>query len=411
MKTGSKASRPAPSAVARNVAAAVNFETPTGLTRAQRYAWTSRKLGRDMPAVATWHWRLDLLVNWYGSFRRDGTKGVRDCAHETRVQRSSRLFMCFEQLRALGYKVQDPLNLTGAHVDALVKCWIEEKQYSDSTINNRLSALRVFCDWVGKVGIVKGTHEYATPERPLKRSGSADRDKSWSGNGVDVEAMVEKVFKLDDVVGAQLVAMSAFGLRAREARMLEPLLCIQDHQVLLIKGPKGGLSRVVPIETEQQRQSARWLKAFAEKQPVPYLGWRGRNLQQARRRMYYILEKAGITVDESGVTAHGLRHEYVHNSMIRMGLIPAVKGGTKDQMPTERRDLVFRYASRLTGHSRASITCAYSGSFHKAVAPEPTTPYSAAFYSLTPQALNPVADSPAQSSTANDGEQDDDEKK
>jgi len=59
--------------------------------------------------------------------------------------------------------------------------------------------------------------------------------------------------------------------------------------------------------------------------------------------------------------------------MISKGLIPPVKGGRADQLPAKERNAVMLQASRALGHSRVSITPAYSGSFAISVNPRIVT--------------------------------------
>lgn len=137
------------------------------------------------------------------------------------------------------------------------------------------------------------------------------------------------------------------------------------------KGAKGKRPRSVEITTVEQREAIELIKSFMRLRPgVNHLGSPGldfanpRDLMQALQRSYYILTKIGITKKNLGVTAHGLRHGFCQQIMLNMGLVPAIKGGLLNQMPTEERTRIERAASEALGHTRPSITTAYGGSFY-----------------------------------------------
>ena len=348
-------------------------DVPSQLDAQARYEWMAKRVGLEAgneKSSHSWQHRLAVLVKFYGAYRSDRSKGVRLVSHATMQATHDRLFQSFQLLWDIGYAIKDPVNLQRRHVEALVKAMIA-RGLSDSVIQNRLSMLRKMCSWLGKHDVVLSTASYATEALDLKRTGIADRDKSVDGAGVDPTEVVEKALSVDPVFGMQLSMQMAFGLRVKEAVMFSIYAAERKSSLWLDRGTKGGLGRSVPIETETQRAVLAMVREFMESRPhLNHLGWPDRNLEQARDHFYYLADKIGLTRKGLGVTSHGFRHGYVHQLMISKGLIPPVKGGGNDQMSVKERNAVMLQASRALGHSRVSITPAYSGSFSISATPQ-----------------------------------------
>jgi hypothetical protein len=269
----------------------------------------------------------------------------------------------FDTLHDLGYHIEDPRNFNTTHMDVLVKHWADTLKLAPKTFQSYRSAMSVFCGWLGKRDIVKPTRSYQADGRSLICTQAAQRDKSWDGNGLDVMKVIGELFADAPVVGAQLMAMQAFGLRPKEALMLRPLTCIHERELHVIQGSKSGRTRVIPIETDEQRWTANWLKEFVKERGVEHLGWKYLSLEQSYWRMFNTFKACGLSMAKLGVTSYGLRHQFIHALMARHGITPAVKGGTADQASKERIESVYTIAAVSTGHARPQITTAYSGSF------------------------------------------------
>lgn len=367
---------------AGEAAAAAHFN-PIGLMGDARYAEMERIMDMDAkPKGAKWHWssRLKVINGWFGGFRVGYEKGRRVVSHATRDDREKRLFQCFKQLWELGFRIEHPSNLASKHVEALVAYWTGQlpmmvkmgkvttpifKVYSPKTIENWLSALRALCGWLGKNDVVKPKKFYATEAHPLKCTGIAQEDKSWEAANIDFKKIMQDAFDEDSAVAMQLMVMSVFGLRIKEAVMFNVYDSDRGSNLYIKKGAKGGRPRSIEITTVEQREALELVKGFMRlRSGVDHLGSTGRDLEQALQRSYYILKKIGITKKNLGVTAHGLRHGFCQQLMVNMGLIPAIKGGLPDQMTREERTGIERAVSEALGHTRPSITTAYGGSFY-----------------------------------------------
>lgn len=395
MKTTSKAEQ------AAVIAHRHDFRIPEELSRDQQYAWLAQKLNRQSPnAVMTRHFRLELLCGWYGGYRFDGKSGPRKCANKTRAERSAVIFRAFDTLHELGYRIEDPLNLSAKHVEALVSHWADVQKLAPKTFQCYRSALSVFCDWTGKRNVVKPTNEYKKEGRQLQCSSVALRDKSWEGKGIDVAKLIGEIFAESPVTGAQLLAMQAFGLRPREALMFRPVTCVHGREIHVIQGGKSGRTRVVILETEEQMAAAAWLKAFVKDRGVDHLGWNEKTLQSAYDRMYNSFKKFGLTLNNLNITAYGLRHQFVHEILARHGILAPIKGGLPGQVSPEHQAAVFEKASIALGHARPQITAAYAGSFLKPIPAKPSAVGPATGYGTQPANVNFVfVASPSKPST------------
>jgi integrase len=348
-----------------------------------------------------WKTQLQHIINRNNARHGDLGKGV---AHKTMHERAHTLFLCFRQLRALGYQ-PEPRSLCNRHVRALVDYWVGKRELvkpsksdqerdsvrplSASTLQTRLSILRVFADWIGKTGMVLAPQHYVDDPALVERTYVAERDKSWTGNGVDIEAVIDQVTAYDPHVGMQLTFCHEFGLRVKEAIMLRPresdvgeltLPHIRPDTCRYLKvrhGTKGGRVRFVPIDTPAKVDLVARAKSFVRFDANP-LGNQQLELPQAMRRFYYVMDKFGVTMRGLNVTAHGLRHGYAQTNYELFAAEstpppdPDVgKRATVDA--TEEADARRRVAE-LLGHSRAQITGVYLGNQRTPLQPVSVSP-------------------------------------
>jgi hypothetical protein len=99
-----------------------------------------------------------------------------------------------------------------------------------------------------------------------------------------------------------------------------------------------------------------------------YVGQPGMTSTQSQSRFYYVIRKFGISKEQLGVVAHGLRHEHVNDAYESDADAPSpVRGGVtrpaKDQEARQR-------AARLLGHNRPGVTSCYLGRSPVTVATE-----------------------------------------
>lgn len=265
------------------------------------------------------------------------------------------------KLRNPRYPIHSIRNLKQKHLKA-VFTHLERQGQAPSTIQNKISIMRVFCEWIGKFGMVGDSTKYVEDRASVRRSMVAQEDKSWEGKGVDVMGLIQKVTEKDAAVGMWLELCLGFGLRMRESIMFRPSI-EEEHGIISVReGTKGDRPRVVPIENDIQRNLLVRARALADGK-TGYLGRRGRTYEQKKRRFKYIMESLGITLHEEGVTPHGLRHQYMQEKFkLLTGVDAPIKGGDINAIPEH----VYRIASKKlmerAGHGRESIGSSYYGS-------------------------------------------------
>lgn len=262
--------------------------------------------------------------------REHGRKAMRKnktISHETMDARKELLVLSMRELRGLGHKLETPYRLQRRHVSALVKSW-EESGLAPSTIANRISVLRALSIWIGKPGMIQKAVDFVDDPESVKRQQATTEDKSWSAAGLDIDAMIGLVEQYDARVGLQTRLMKAFGLRKKEAVMFRPLKADLGLAIRVRDGTKGGRERVVPIETEEQRQVLALAKSRV-KHVNEHIGHPDLTLEQAIRRVNYVFERFGLTKRGLGVTAHGLRHEHLNDLYEQVTGVPSpVRGGS-----------------------------------------------------------------------------------
>lgn len=288
--------------------------------------------------------------------------------HRTRYRRFVNTCASFEDLGRLGYRIQRLANLAEKHVAALVKSW-EAAGQMVGTIENKLSYLRWLARFLGKPGMVKAGKTYCAHPEKFKRSTVATEDKSWSGNGVDALAVVEKLRALDHIVAAQVEIVLAIGVRAEEAILARPCMALEDAlaraAVRIEHGTKGGRPRDVLIDDVVQIDVfAR--AAMLARAPSATMIPANRTLNQWKSHFYYVLRKCGIKKDTSdgglGITLHGARHDYLQKRFELVTGMPAPIKGADVQYDRDLYAMAMSKVVELAGHSDRYKSGAYLGS-------------------------------------------------
>ena len=242
-----------------------------------------------------------------------------------------------------------------------------------ATIQTYFSFLRGLAKWLGKNGFVRGPAHYGLEIEEYQRHEAAERDKSWTAQGVDIEVLIEKVCAYDPYVGASLRLIRAFGLRRKESVMLRPNGCIvpfestglpeneqqADRYVWIRQGAKNGRQRFVPLNTPQRVAAIEYAQTVAVG-PEAHLGNPSHDLKRNLRHFDYTVAKFGVTERKLGVTAHGLRHEALIDEFVsQAGQQPPVRGGA--ELPADVEQAARLAVSRLAGHERRRASSAYLG--------------------------------------------------
>ena len=314
---------------------------------------------------------LDVLLELFNTQHTVLDKTV---SHKTRQERADFLRRFFRDLKAKAKfaTVPDPRNLGDRHIRAIVAVWREEK-LAPSTIQTYLSFLRGLALWLGKPGFVRAPAHYGLSPEEYERNEYAQRDKSWTAAGIDIDAIVERVSAFDRYVGASLRLIRAFGLRRKESVMLRPHRCEvpfeatglsseerqADRYLRIKEGAKGGRLRFVPLDSEQRIGALTFAQALVHGDDG-HLGDPRHNLKRNLRRFDYVMAKFGITAEVLGATAHGLRHEaMIDHYREKAGVAPPVRGG--NGVPPDVDAAARLSAARLAGHNRTRASGAYLG--------------------------------------------------
>lgn len=328
-------------------------------------------LARYKPGKADPVQVLEVLLRLFNDRHTARDKSV---SHKTRQERADFLRRFFRDLTArAGFKtLPDPRNLGQKHVHAMVQVWRQDK-LKPATIQTYLSFLRGLAKWMGKNGFIRSPAHYGLELEEYQRHEATERDKSWSAQDIDIDAVIDKVCAYDRYVGASLRLIRALGLRRKEAVMLRPHLRVMPFKatglpeeeqqagwyVWISQGAKNGRARGIPLNTPQR------LAAIEFAQDVvsgldSHMGDPKHDLRHNLQRFSYVLSRFKLTAKEFGVTGHGLRHEALIDEFAAVtGVQPPVRGGAALPVDVELRGRLA--VSRLAGHVRPRAASAYLG--------------------------------------------------
>jgi integrase len=318
-------------------------------------------------------YELQLILqqhNWRHSTKH---KGV---SHKTIGERARFCFWMFDFLRGhpKHFKL-DPRSFSGRHVEAVTRYWQAEAhagRMSPATIQTYFSFMKTFAGWIGKSKLLKPIECYFSDPKLYKRTMATTVDKSWRAQGVDADQVIRDVEAYDVRVAASLKLMQAFQLRFKESVMLRPHTDVVSAAQASAKsdgvgyyldthrGTKGGRGRMFPIDNAMRQAAIDYARRVVvgvnESVSDPSL-----SLQQALRRLRYVMERFGVTRAGLGVVPHGLRHQGAADDYRAMtGELPPVAGVAIVDRELDAQDRQC-IAERL-GHGRRQIVNAYLGS-------------------------------------------------
>ena len=282
---------------------------------------------------------------------------------KTQKYRVQKLIAGFRELRKGGFAIQSPWNLGEKHIGYLVNLWVNEKQQSPGTVENKLTYWRTLASWMKKHQLVGTVDDYIKRPEGYRRYYVAREDKSWDAAKVNVDEVIAKLCERDRWVAIQVELQATFGLRAQESMLLRPLQCLRvTGHLHVIDGTKGGRPRVVPIDAEWQYE----VLIRAARLSNPRTGsmipdpW---SLKKWYRHFYHVLQKHGITRSAAGVTVHGLRHAYLQNMYEKITGVPAPIKRPDHRPDPQLHQLAMQRLVEAAGHSLAAKATAYISTF------------------------------------------------
>jgi hypothetical protein len=329
-------------------------------------------LKRNPPGSASPEKILEILLEL---FNEQHTAKQKTVSHKTRHDRAVYLRRFLKDLRSrAGFAtLPDPRNLGGRHIQATADLWRKD-QLAAPTIQTYLSFLRGLAHWIGKPGMVLPPVAYGLSPSQYKRQEVAQRDRSWTGAGIDIDPLIAEICAKDRYVGAALRLIRAFGLRRKEAVMMRPHACVvpfeatglpmerrkADKYLWVRQGSKGGRPRFVPIETQMQHEALAFAQQVAAMAKA-HLSDPSRTLKQNLNHFSYMLRVFGLSLAERGATGHGLRHEVLVDVWRRQtGTEPPVRDG--ERPPVEIANAARQEIAEIAGHARKRAAGAYIGS-------------------------------------------------
>lgn len=303
----------------------------------------------------------------------------RDVSAPTRDKKHRTVARFCEDLSRLpeGRGVSSMDQIRRVHALAVFKYWIA-RGLSASTVSNRISDMRDWFVRMGKPDTITSGHEWemtmrnaGIDTRKLRRSTVATEAKDWLSKGIDAQALIEKVWVYSKVVGAQLLMQLFFGARVREGYSCNPFLDARGNIMVFDKGTKGGRPRTVELDSNPairavQLEVIERVKAVAAEHPKRYLARKGDSAVATRNHFYYVCKKFGITKRDLGVTAHGLRHQYLQQRYTGLTGLPApVHNAAPARLYRELGEgekAARQLTSEEAGHWRPDISSAYISS-------------------------------------------------
>lgn len=282
----------------------------------------------------------------------------RDGSYATQANRSAILSLCVEQLHDAGYKTNQlsPQDLKGRHINALVNRW-KNDGVSDSTMKNRMAALRWLGEKIGNKGLVKPSND---------EYGIGKREYITNVNKSQNLAKLSEIdkSKLSENVALSLQLQQEFGLRREESMKFQAAYALGGHspqtaEKIAIKASwaKGGRFREIPITNDKQRTLLEKVAlCCGSGSMIP----NDKSYKAHKNTFEYESHLVGI-----GQT-HGLRHFYAQNRYKElMGFdCPAISGVRQlSDIEKEKDKSARQIVSHELGHNRLSITSVYLGSW------------------------------------------------
>ena len=307
--------------------------------------------------------------NWRHSTKH---KGV---SHKTIAERARFCFWLFDFMRghAKHFKL-DPRSFSGRHVEAVTQYWQGEahaSRMSPATIQTYFSFMKTFAGWIGKPKLLKPIGCYFDDAKLYRRTLASGIDKSWRAKGVDAAAVIREVEAYDVHAAASLKLMHAFQLRFKESVMFRPHSDVisaaqagksDDGAAFYLdthRGTKGGRARYFPIDNAMRQEAIDYARRVAVGVNESVSDPR-KMLEQAMRRLRYVMECFGLTRAGLGVVPHGLRHQGAAEDYESMTTQPPPIAGGSAVDPTLDLQARREIAERL-GHGRVQITNVYLG--------------------------------------------------
>ncbi len=258
------------------------------------------------------------------------------------------------ELHSQGFPISNIKDLKPKNIDMLLHSW-EKKGLSSGTIKNKLSVLRYVCKGVGKESIIAACNSNLSiqPRQYVPIVNKAIFD-------IPIEKIKNKHVQLS------MRLQQEFGLRKEESlKFIASQADKGSYIELQASWTKGGIRRIIPVQSETQRTLLDEIKAFVPDGAslIP----QEKSYIQHRNYYDYCARDIGLK------NLHGLRHAYAQSKYEQLTNIETNgrgwncphQGGLSYKKMTPEQKLIDRKVrfiiSNELGHSRVGITKIYCG--------------------------------------------------
>ena len=93
----------------------------------------------------------------------------RKISFATQEKRRKVITACFAELKAAGYRLKDPSDFANRHMVFLARKW-EQEGLEPSTIQNKISIMRLFSSWINKKGMILPPETYVSDPASVART-------------------------------------------------------------------------------------------------------------------------------------------------------------------------------------------------------------------------------------------------
>lgn len=276
------------------------------------------------------------------------TRHNKDGSHSTQNNRKKGVTAIARELDTLGYKLPSARSIKPKHINALVEHW-KGNDLNYGTMRNRLAWLRWWAEKVDKASIVaRDNADYDIIDKTKVIQNRAQRLDPHQHADIDCPR-----------IKASILLQVHFGLRREEAIKFQPRLGIrEEHVYLQASWTKGGRSRVIPIQSDLQRQILKHIQTVVkgDEALIPA----DKTYAQQLKSYEYQTLKVGMR------NTHGFRYRYAQERYhaLTEKLCPAAGGKCWHEM-NDKEKLADREARRQVsqelGHTRLAITDKYLG--------------------------------------------------
>ena len=239
---------------------------------------------------------------------KNAAHGRKSVSGKTQRNRKTDVLVFFSVLLFLKHKIESIHNLKQKHLTE-VFTYLEAIGQSHTTIRNKITSVRTFCNWIGKRGMVLAAHHYVKNKESMKTSVVTDDGMSWQGKGVDPMEILSAIRAIkggkEERVAVWLEQCWVFRLRIQESMMLRPSVDENGQAIFVRDGISGGRVRIVPIKNDVQRAVLEKAKLLADRKSGKTLK-KGKSIEANLQHFYYVMRRVGVTRADKGATANGL---------------------------------------------------------------------------------------------------------